>query len=83
MAAIQAFAKRLSAMRSPGSVTLQRDVSVARITLHNPERRNALSGPMMAQVLYAAPKRHALEKCSCCRVMRARPARARRSSPTR
>ena len=54
MAAIKAFAKRLSAMRSPGTVTLQRHGSVARITLHNPERRNALSGPMMAQVRRAA-----------------------------
>ena len=45
------FAKRLAAMRQPGTVLLERQGSVATITLDNPARRNALSGPMMVQLL--------------------------------
>lgn len=44
------FIKRLSALKQPGTVTLNSEGSIARLTLSNPERRNALSGPMIAEL---------------------------------
>uniref|UniRef100_A0A7S3F357 Uncharacterized protein n=1 Tax=Haptolina ericina TaxID=156174 RepID=A0A7S3F357_9EUKA len=48
VAALKDFVQRLSALPHPGRVTLKKESSVAILTLSNPERRNAMSGPMMA-----------------------------------
>ena len=50
MSRLSAFAHRLAALPQPGSVALNiASNGIARLTLQNASRRNALSGPMMAQ----------------------------------
>ena len=46
----QTLLRRLAALDQPGHVTLTYIGRVARLTLHNPDRRNAVSGPMIAQL---------------------------------
>ena len=48
---LAAFARRLAALPQPGGVSLATHAGIARLTLHNHARRNALTGPMMAQLL--------------------------------
>jgi len=45
-----AFLRQLARLDQPGHVSLTINGAVARLTLHNAERRNAISGPMMAQL---------------------------------
>ena len=49
---LQAFVQRLAALPQPGRVRLALDEStgIARLTLCNAERKNSLSGPMMAEL---------------------------------
>ena len=44
------FVSRLAGLRQHGSVTLRKEGRIAWLTLHNQERRNALTGPMMVQL---------------------------------
>ncbi len=62
--AVAAFAKRLAAVRQPGTVRVRLDDEsrIATLTLANAERRNSITGPMMAQLADAVDELAAWER---------------------